>query len=406
MTSTRVSGVWTPEDRVAALYRRIDFEVPPGAPGLLIELDYRKTADAALDVGLSDPDGFRGWSGSARNRITIGPGRATPGYLRGEVTPGTWGIELGLHRVPADGLPYEITVSFVDETDPALPTDMETAARTIGERPPAPAGYAWLAGDLHVHSEHSDGTDTVDQLAEHAARAGLDFIVVGDFNTVSHFQDVETAERRTGVRVVPAQTIAIDTGHALVVGAPQWVDLRRDPRAWAADVWAAGGVISANHPVKSDSGWICPLPGRLDLAEIWNGSWDRQDRAPLAWWMAAGESVAPVGGSGWTGPASGVEFASPVTWVLAEQGDIVEALRHGRTAVSAAVDGPLLLRDGDDLIAYGAADCVLVRWNGDREPVMSDEQRFPGNRHPAFLYGSDDRVVALCGASSFGTERR
>lgn len=403
--TTVFTGSWTPEDRAESLYRHLEFEVPEGAPGVLVELHYDKTATAALDVGLSDPNGFRGWSGSARKRVAIGPSRATPGYVRGDVVAGTWAVELGLHRVPPAGLPYEITVSFVDGTEPEAAPPSEDSVSVMRERLPAPVGFEWLAGDLHVHSEHSDGTETVAAVALRAARAGLDFVVVGDFNTVSHFRDVDEAAGRSGIRVIPAQTVAIDTGHALVVGSPDWVDLRIEPAVWAAEVWARGGVISANHPVKADSGWICPLPRPVDLAEIWSGNWDRRHRAPLAWWMAAGESVAPVGGSGWTGQDGSVELASPVTWVLAEGDDVLGALRAGRTAVSASVDGPLLLRDGEDLVALRATGCDLVHWDGRREPIEAEHQRIPGP-HPAFLHDDSDRVVALCGAHRPDATRR
>jgi hypothetical protein len=80
-----------------ALYRRLPFDLPTDATGLVIEIDYAKTATAALDIGLSDPRGFRGWSGSSRQHIALGPGRATPGYLAGDLPAGAWAVELGLH---------------------------------------------------------------------------------------------------------------------------------------------------------------------------------------------------------------------------------------------------------------------------------------------------------------------
>jgi hypothetical protein len=35
-------------------------------------------------------------------------------------------------------------------------------------------------GNLHIHTVHSDGKETVPQIAESAAKAGLDFITIND----------------------------------------------------------------------------------------------------------------------------------------------------------------------------------------------------------------------------------
>ena len=47
MTEFRFAGRWTPEDRRMALYRRLPFDLPTDATGLVIEIDYAKTATAA-----------------------------------------------------------------------------------------------------------------------------------------------------------------------------------------------------------------------------------------------------------------------------------------------------------------------------------------------------------------------
>ena len=148
-----------------ALYRRLPFDLPTDATGLVIEIDYAKTATAALDIGLSDPRGFRGWSGSSRQHIALGPGRATPGYLAGDLPAGAWAVELGLHRVPDEGLPYEVRVrtdSAVDLREPRLTLKTGPA---VNHDLPAPDGMRWLAGDVRAHSEHSDGTETLAALA-------------------------------------------------------------------------------------------------------------------------------------------------------------------------------------------------------------------------------------------------
>ena len=70
--------------------------------------------------------------------------------------------------------------------------------------------------DLHVHSDHSDGTCTVPQLLEIAKAAGLRAIALTDHNTVSGLREILAAE--TEIEVIPGVTAAL-SGSA-VLGAP------------------------------------------------------------------------------------------------------------------------------------------------------------------------------------------
>ena len=63
--SAERTGRWTLEDRFASPWHYLPVEVPAGTAGLRVELDYDR-AGAILDLGCLGPDGFRGWSGSAR----------------------------------------------------------------------------------------------------------------------------------------------------------------------------------------------------------------------------------------------------------------------------------------------------------------------------------------------------
>ena len=147
-------GTWRPEDRADARYHYVPVEVPAGTPGLRVELAYDRTA-GVLDLGVFDPAGqFRGYSGGARDSFAIGPDRATPGYLPGELPTGEWQVFLGLHRVPAGGLAWEIRAT------PAAPPPPDGAAGPPPppERPhrrtdlPTMDGLRWYAGDLHAHT--------------------------------------------------------------------------------------------------------------------------------------------------------------------------------------------------------------------------------------------------------------
>ncbi|MUN39427.1 CehA/McbA family metallohydrolase [Actinomadura litoris] len=401
---TAHSGRWSLEDRLERGLRELPFEVPPGTASLTVELSFE---GGVIDLGCHGPDGFRGWSGGARRRYTVTPDWATPGYLPGELEPGLWHVWLGLHRVPPGGVPYEVAVT----TSPVpLP---KPEAETLAPRPerppardlPAPAGWRWLAGDLHAHTVHSDGTLTVDELAGRAAARGLDFLAVTDHNTVSHHPELPAAGAHAGVVLVPGQEVTTDLGHANVFGDTGWVDFRRPSADWARYAADRGGVMSINHPLSGDCAWRRPLPeaDRPPLVEIWHSSWwDRTWGAPLAWtdlWLPGG--AVPVGGSDFHDPAQHKILGEPTTWVLAEDASadgVVAALRSGRTSVSSGPRAPVLLRVEDDLVALDADGTVLVGPGGRRVAIRGDHVAVPA-KDPGMhrLETHTNEVIALCG---------
>lgn len=393
-------GRWSLEDRLEQGLRELPFEVPPGTASVTVELS---SDGGVIDLGCHGPDGFRGWSGGARRRFTIGADWATPGYLPGDLEPGLWHVWLGLHRIPPEGVPYEVTVT-TSGRNPKRPDESPPPRPERPSRPelPAPEGMRWLAGDLHSHTVHSDGTLTVHELACLAASRGLDYLAVTDHNTVSHHPELPAAAAHAGILLLPGQEVTTDLGHANVFGDTGWIDFRGPSADWAASAAARGGLMSINHPLSGDCAWRRPLPAehRPRFAEIWHSSWwDRRWGAPLAWaqvWRPRG--VVPLGGSDFHDPAQTKNLGEPVTWVLAEGQDVLGGLAAGRTAVSAGLDAPVLLRAADELHALGADGTVLVGPDGRRTAVRGDRVRMPAGAPGMHrLETHENEVIALCG---------
>ncbi len=140
---TRHRGRWTPAERAEAIYRYLPFDVPPNAAGVTVTLGYDRDR-GVLDLGLVDPERFRGWSGGERSQVSVTPGAATPGYLPGKLPVGAWSVMLSLHRVPVEGLDYEVTIEIglgdtrSTSASPAPPA-AAAASRCPGRRGPAMA---------------------------------------------------------------------------------------------------------------------------------------------------------------------------------------------------------------------------------------------------------------------------
>jgi hypothetical protein len=386
-----IEGRWRPEDRAGSIYQYVPVPAPSGVVSVTLEYD---RGAGVLDVGcLSATGEFRGWSGGARDTFTIAEDWATPGYLPGPLGEDAQ-VMFGLHRVPPEGLAWRLTV-----TSPAAPPPFSAPASWPDRPPrvplPAPAGHSWLAGDLHAHTVHSDGTLTVAALARRAVARGLDFLAITDHNTISHHASLDLPE----VLLVPGQELTTARGHANAYGEIGWVDFRRPAGDWLSTVEARGGLLSVNHPLAGDCAWLHPLTGRPPLVELWHaGWWDRTWTAPLAWLLAYHPEAVPVGGSDFHSQGA---LGAPATWVLCPVTDpreatvpmVLDALGAGRVAISESPTGPALLRVGDELVAVGADGALLTAFDGRRHLVHGDTARFPAA--PGLHWLEDHRAQVL-----------
>lgn len=424
------------ESQAADRYPRIPFEVRPGTRSLEVSLRYDR-ACGVIDLGCEGPGGWRGWSGGARAGFVIGEDDATPGYYPGVLEPGTWWVVLGLHAVGEHGVDVEVRISLpatsgVEHGPRPLGEPAEGVApdglkgddsEHLGGKPgrgssrtlPAPAGLRWYAGDFHAHTLHSDGAESVLQLAARAARNGLDFLAVTEHNTTSHHRHLPGAGAEHGITLIPGQEITTHRGHANAFGDIGFVDFRRPAQAWLDDVLDRGGLFSVNHPIADDCAWLQPLDRVPHAVELWHSTWyaDLRHTSVLAWYAAWGKEVPLVGGSDFHSVRGGLGPGAPTTWVAATDASpqaILDGLRAGRTAITGTLTqgqdtrvpdlltAPILLRVDDELVAVDADGLMLVDASGRRRPVRGRCARFRGDLSdgPYQLVHADRQIVALC----------
>ena len=401
------TGTFSIDDRLASQWQYLPVEVPPGTGALRVTLSYPRDAAAVLDLGCLDPAGFRGWSGGARDSFVVAELGATPGYLAGPVTAGLWQVVIGLHLVPASGLPFTVTAEPLSASSASLGGQLSSwlaapdappvpVSRPARRSLPAEAGLTWLAGDLHAHTVHSDGVMSVAELAAHAVERGLDFVAVTDHNTVSHHGLLGPASARYGVSLLPGQEVTTELGHAGVLGDTGWIDFREPASSWLSLAESRGGLMSVNHPFAGPHSWVHPMPRRPPLLEVWHWSWlDPSWTTPLSWWQAWDPAAIPVGGSDWHRPGADAPLGTPTTWVSCTDesvSGVLEGLRAGRVAISASRDGAVLLRDSGSLVAVGADGLVLAGPAGPYKRIYGDLVRLPGA--PGY-----HRLLTLLGAT-------
>jgi hypothetical protein len=386
MATTRHQGRWSLQDRFASVVQYLPVDIPPGASGLRAELEYDRTA-GTLDLGCIGPAGFRGWSGGARRSFTITAEQATPGYLPGELEPGTWQVMIGLYQMPVEGIEYSLTaevsgpgsrLALEPRPDPLPPLAQRPPRRRI----PSSAGHRWLAGDLHTHTVHSDGAMTVSELARFAAGQGLDYIAITDHNTISHHAELPSAAATHQIILVPGQEVTTTSGHAGALGDLGWIDFRETADSWLESAERRGGLLSVNHPIGGHVSWTIPMTRRPPLVEVWHWSWlDLRWTNSLSWWLAWDPGAIPVGGSDWHRPGADSAPGSPTTWIEAASAEpqaLLDGLRAGRTAISATRDGPVLVRVDGELVAAGADGTILAGPDGPFALVRGELARFDG----------------------------
>ncbi|MGV9346548.1 CehA/McbA family metallohydrolase [Streptomyces spiralis] len=281
-------------------YVYVPVEVPPGVREIRVAYAYDKpsvpagTPGNALDIGVFDAHGtglggrgFRGWSGGARSEFFVRADDATPGYLPGPVTPGTWHIALGPYTVAPQGLSYEITVTLTHGETGETPRPVYPPVRAAGR------GRAWYRGDCHLHSWYSDGRRTPAEIAALARTAGLDFINTSDHNTNSshpHWAD----QAGDDLLILLGEEVTTRNGHVLALGTEPgaFVDWRyraRDDRfgRFADDIRRAGGLVVPAHPHATCIGCAWKFGfGEADAVEVWNGPFTPDDEMALAAWDA------------------------------------------------------------------------------------------------------------------------
>lgn len=341
-------------------------EVPFRLPEKVVHLHVSLTksvSSSVIDLGLKSPECVWGWSGGMRSEFTIGLNNATPGYQMGPLEKGEWAILLGLYRLPTD----PVTLSIEIERSQYTPQ--------------------WIKGDLHLHSTHSDGVWSLEELSREAEDQGLDYIALTDHNTTSQNQGLHLA---THLILVPGMEWTTYQGHANVWGiSDPWPDWRvasdAEIEAKRKDVTARGGVVSINHPFDDfDPGihWAWSKEGFAAI-EIWNGPWRPGNQAALNWWqqqLERGEHIVAVGGSDTHGPNDvGVHVGHPTTWVWSEDRtseSIVEGIRRGYVFITESPDGPSLTQ-GPITTPCHPGDVIPIRVTGlatdDRIRLVGDQ---------------------------------
>ena len=136
-------------------------------------------------------------------------------------------------------------------------------------------GYPWR-GAIHVHTSISDGASGIEEVMEAAGKAGLDFLVLSDHNTIGEVQ--RPAPGWYGnVLLIVAEEISTEEGHLLAMEVPPH-RYRFGPTARQAldDIHSEGGWALVSHPDHERQPWTGGWGGSVGI-EVANmaAAWSR-----------------------------------------------------------------------------------------------------------------------------------
>jgi hypothetical protein len=352
-------------------YVYVPFQVPPRTRRIDVSYEYFEPVTApfgmgpgsVLDIGVFDSrgrefldgTGFRGWSGSARREFFITPADSTPGYIRGPLFPGEWNVMLGAARSDPEGLRYAVDIRLDvagdgEDVPAELPVlaggAIATALKPVGRADER--GGRWLRGDLHCHTLHSDGANTVREVVYNALELGLDFLAVTDHNTNSHHEDLE-ALSELPIILIPGEEVTTYWGHANTWGLREWIEYRcanqQAIEAVQRFIASRGGLFSINHPKCIGPPWLFTGWEGFQSMEVWQAMWRFYNWESLEHWdrlLRQGERVVAVGGSDVhsvppAAPRHPHGLAEPTTWVYAQEASeagVLAAIRAGHIYVT------------------------------------------------------------------------
>jgi hypothetical protein len=418
-------------------YKDLAFEVPADVTRVTVKFNYTgREQKATIDLGLYDPNGFRGWSGGNKAEFTVSDADATPSYLPGRIVPGTWKLILGVPNMRKDGVSdYEADITFGHADD-------KVAVSAFTDKPLKDAP-GWYRGDLHSHSAHSDGSclslggqkvPCPVFLTLQAAKArGLDFLALSDHNATSQYNvERELQPYFDTLLLIPAREITTFQGHANIFGTTEFVPFRLgtsevpDMKAMTRAVHAKGALISINHPTSPSGeacmgcGWLAETDyADIDAIEAINGGSVRGQGGTvegpvdgIPFWQARlneGFHLTAIGGSdnhnATATPDQQTFVGLPTTVIYAEnlsQAALLDGIKKGRVFVDMGVGADRLV---DLKATYKKNSAVMgetlaVPANGD-VLVEAEVNGAPGRQLQVVLSGeAQSTLIPVDGSQS------
>lgn len=233
---------------------------------------------------------------------------------------------------------------------------------------------SWYKGDLHTHSNYSDGDSPVGRVVQDAEQKGLDFFAITDHDDMMngnpvHWYDPEYQSDQM-VLIYGVEWTSLK-GHANIWATKPFeyeilwqANRNRDAETAVAEAHRQGALFSICHPMSFAGylfGWEYDLVEGVDVIEVWNSMYNfpmfnfLSVRVLWDGLLQKGRRIPGVGGSDMHHLEKIRSFlygtGNPTTWVYAETHSaesILAAIQQGNVSISYSPTAPRLDFSADE----------------------------------------------------------
>lgn len=263
-----------------------NFDVPIGCRKITFKKQYKYSADLKLrtkiDMSFYDCEGkFYGRFDRNKNEFVIEEGS------NDAILPGKWTVAVEVFAI-------------YNDVDIILDIDFEITSE-----------LRQFSGELHAHSNYSDGKLSTKDLFEHMESNGYDFFFLTDHNTIRGWNDLDSAN---GIKVYKGLELTTFDGHILLLGVNdylRWYGEDGNIRPFKSiydEVKLKHGLMGIAHPYTcggvfcAGCRWNYPIePEHFDFIEIWNSkgrNWRENWEAVELWFDLLRKDVKILATSG------------------------------------------------------------------------------------------------------------
>lgn len=115
----------------------------------------------------------------------------------------------------------------------------------------------WIPCELHTHTTHSDGRQSLMELAEKAKKEEIRCIALTDHNTISGNSDKYNVMKQTGVHIISGLEWTTFYGHMVILGIKRYEDWRNieidNIDASIEEIHDHGAIVGIAHPFRIGS---------------------------------------------------------------------------------------------------------------------------------------------------------
>lgn len=395
------------EKKAGKRYVNHSFEVTEETACLKVHMSFVKNGQTQVYPSLFSPIGYRGTRmkpgamGQVNLELELSEHYASVGGLSGLINKGIWRIQLDVQWIDED-LPYTITVETGDAKEQKV---FEVAVHNGREGKGTYQGY--YRGELHAHTNHSDGSGSVSEVVAAARKYGLDYFALTDHFSSSSWEELASLSDEQ-LMVMKGIELTGHWGHGNLHGLSGWVDTFIDDCTTRTindvidDTHAQGGLFSVNHAFSLNLGWrYHELDwSKVDLFEIYHHLTGSNNLAQLGLWdslLNQGYKITGVGATDSHHPHMGLHRLGQVfTYVQSEAltpKALIEGLKTGDAYVSfganlsfSASSDNLQVGMGQTLAANGNVDLSIKLSNLEQNAtllVMKNGLHFANLKIPA-----------------------